>query len=64
MEWSLGDATHGYEAAENPVGTGLYFMTEGRGETPMADNEGSELPMAKRQPENPALPGLIDRIVA
>jgi len=37
----------------------LAFMTESRGETPMADNEGIELPMAKRKPENPALPDLL-----
>jgi len=37
----------------------LAFMTEDRGETPMADIEGSELPMAKRKPENPALPDIL-----
>ena len=34
-------------------------MAEGRGETPMADIEGTETPMAKRQPENPAFPDLL-----
>jgi RNA-directed DNA polymerase len=37
----------------------LAFMTEDRGETPMADKEGNELPMAKCKPENPALPDLL-----
>ena len=37
----------------------LAFMTESRGETPMADKEGSELPMAKCKPETPALPDLL-----
>ena len=37
----------------------LAFMTEDRGETPMADNEGTETLMAKRKPENPALPDLL-----
>lgn len=37
----------------------LAFMTEDRGETQMADNEGTETPMAKRKPENPALPDLL-----
>ena len=32
----------------------LAFMTEGRGEAPDADREGTESPMAKREPENPA----------
>ena len=32
----------------------LAFMTEGRGETPDADHEGTESPTAKRDPENPA----------
>ena len=32
----------------------LAFMTEGRGETPDAGREGTESPMAKREPENPA----------
>jgi RNA-directed DNA polymerase len=32
----------------------LAFMTEGRGETPDADREGTESPTAKRGPENPA----------
>ena len=31
----------------------LAFMTEGRGETPAADREGTESPTAKRGPENP-----------
>ena len=29
----------------------LAFMTEGRGETPEADREGTESPTAKREPE-------------
>ena len=29
----------------------LAFMTEGRGETPDADREGTESPMAKRGPK-------------
>jgi RNA-directed DNA polymerase len=32
----------------------LAFMTEGRGETPDADREGTESPTAKRDPEHPA----------
>ena len=32
----------------------LAFRTEGRGETPEADREGTESPTAKRGPENPA----------
>ena len=32
----------------------LAFMTEGRGETPDAGQEGTESPTAKRGPENPA----------
>src|SRR5512135_727550 len=32
----------------------LAFMTEGRGETPDAGQEGTESPTAKREPENPA----------
>src|SRR3954451_24153478 len=32
----------------------LAFMTEGRGETPEADREGTESPTAKRDPEDPA----------
>ena len=32
----------------------LAFMTEGRGETPDADREGTESPTAKRELENPA----------
>src|SRR5262249_31939239 len=31
----------------------LAFLTEGRGETPEADREGTESPTAKRGPENP-----------
>ena len=37
----------------------LAFMAEGRGETPMAVNKGTEVPMAKRQPEDPALTVLL-----
>jgi len=37
----------------------LACMTEDRGETPMADIEGTETSMAKRKPENPALPDLL-----
>jgi RNA-directed DNA polymerase len=32
----------------------LAFMTEVRGETPDAGDEGTESPKAKREPENPA----------
>ncbi len=34
-------------------------MAEGRGETPMAVDKGSEVSMAKRNPEDPALPVLL-----
>lgn len=37
----------------------LAFMAEGRGEAPMAANKGTEVPMAKREPEDPALPVLL-----
>jgi RNA-directed DNA polymerase len=33
----------------------LAFMTDGKGETPMAVNKGTEVPMAKHEPEDPAL---------
>jgi len=33
----------------------LAFMAEGRGLSPMAVNKGTEVPMAKREPEDPAL---------
>ena len=32
----------------------LAFMTEGRGEAPIAGHEGTESPTAKREPESPA----------
>ena len=32
----------------------LAFMAESRGETPMAAVEGTELPVAKHDPESPA----------
>ena len=34
-------------------------MAEGRGETPMAANKGTEVSMAKRKSEDPALPVLL-----
>src|SRR4030042_6131077 len=37
----------------------LAFMAEGRGEAPMAANKGTEVPMAKREPEDPALTVLL-----
>ena len=37
----------------------LAFMAEGRGEAPMAANKGTEVPMVKRDPEDPALPVLL-----
>ncbi len=37
----------------------LAFMAEGRGEAPMAVNKGTEVPMAKRDPEDPALAILL-----
>ena len=37
----------------------LAFMAEGRGETPMAANKGAEVPMAKRESEDPALTILL-----
>jgi RNA-directed DNA polymerase len=37
----------------------LAFMAEGRGETPMAADKGTEVPMAKREPEDPALTVLL-----
>jgi RNA-directed DNA polymerase len=37
----------------------LAFMADGRGEAPMAADKGTEEPMAKREPEDPALPVLL-----
>lgn len=37
----------------------LAFMTEGRGEAPKAAGKGTEVSMAKRSPEYPALPALL-----
>lgn len=37
----------------------LAFMAEGRGETPMAADKGTEVSMAKREPEDPALTVLL-----
>jgi len=37
----------------------LAFMAEGRSEAPMAASKGTEVPKAKRKPENPALPVLL-----
>jgi RNA-directed DNA polymerase len=37
----------------------LAFMAEGRGEAPRAAHEGTEVPMAKRSSEDPALPILL-----
>ena len=37
----------------------LAFMAEGRGEAPMAAHKGTEVPMAKREPEDPALTVLL-----
>jgi hypothetical protein len=37
----------------------LAFMAENRGEAPMAVNKGTEVPMAKREPEDPALTVLL-----
>jgi RNA-directed DNA polymerase len=37
----------------------LAFMADGRGEAPMATDKGTELPMARRESENPALPVLL-----
>jgi RNA-directed DNA polymerase len=37
----------------------LAFMAEGRGEAPMAANKGTEVSMAKRTPEDPALTVLL-----
>jgi RNA-directed DNA polymerase len=37
----------------------LAFMVEGRGEAPMATNRGTEVPMAKREREDPALTVLL-----
>ncbi len=37
----------------------LAFMTEGRGETPMVVDKGTEVFKAKRKPEDPALPVLL-----
>ena len=37
----------------------LAFMAESRGETPMAANKGTEVPMAKRETEDPALTVLL-----
>jgi RNA-directed DNA polymerase len=38
---------------------GLAFMADCRGEAPMAADKGTEVPMARREPENPALPVLL-----
>jgi RNA-directed DNA polymerase len=37
----------------------LAFMADSRGETPMAANKGTEVSMAKRNPEDPVLPVLL-----
>ena len=37
----------------------LAFMADGRGEAPMAVNKGTEVPVAKREPEDPALAVLL-----
>ncbi|MHC4362333.1 MAG: group II intron reverse transcriptase/maturase [Planctomycetota bacterium] len=37
----------------------LAFMSEGRGEAPMAGSKGTEVPMAKRESEDPALAVLL-----
>jgi RNA-directed DNA polymerase len=37
----------------------LAFMTESRGEAPMSVSKGTEVSMAKRKPEDPALPVLL-----
>jgi len=37
----------------------LAFMAEGRGEAPMAAHKGTEVPMTKREPEDPALTVLL-----
>jgi RNA-directed DNA polymerase len=37
----------------------LAFMAEGRGEAPMAVNKGTEVPMVKLEPEDPALTVLL-----
>ncbi len=37
----------------------LAFMAEGRGEAPRTANKGTEVPMAKREPEDPALTVLL-----
>ena len=37
----------------------MAFMAEGRGEAPMAADKGTEVPKAKRKPEDPALAVLL-----
>ena len=37
----------------------MAFMADGRGEAPMAVNKGTEVPVAKREPEDPALAVLL-----
>src|SRR5271169_4827913 len=51
-EWQVGPATHEWNAAADPVLTGLE--TGGRGETPISGHQGAEPFVAKPAPESPA----------
>jgi len=44
------------DAKRRQIQLELAFMAEGRGEAPMAADKGTEVPKAKRTPEDPALP--------
>jgi RNA-directed DNA polymerase len=47
------------DAKRRKIQLELAFMTEGRGETPMTVDKGTEVSKAKRKPEDPALPVLL-----
>ncbi len=47
------------DAKRRKIQLELAFMAEGRGEAPMAADKGTEVSMAKRTPEDPALPVLL-----
>jgi len=47
------------DAKRRKIQLELAFMAEGRGEAPMAADKGTEVPKAKRSPEDPALPVLL-----
>src|SRR5208282_1512278 len=52
-EWQVGLGTHEWNAAEDPVLTGLELVVQG--ETPVTSYQGAEPFVAKLAPESPAL---------